>query len=169
MPSAGKSTIAGILAERLLREGRRVEIIDGDEVRKTLCRDLGFSKEDRDENIRRIGFVASRLARNRVVVLVAAISPYAAARDEVRAMHEPGRFVEVHVATPLEVCAERYVKQLYARQRAGEIRGLSGVDDPYEPPRDPELRLLAHLERPEESAARVLAFLGGEPAARPRD
>jgi len=160
LSSAGKSTIAGIVARALRERGRRVEVLDGDEMRKTLTRGLGFSREDRDENIRRIGFVASVLARNGVVAIVAAISPYGQARAEARAMHAPGSFLEVFVSTPVEVCAERDPKGLYARQRAGELRGLSGVDDPYEPPEQPELVVPAHLEPPQESAARVLALVG---------
>ena len=160
LSSAGKSTIAGMVARALRERGRRVEVLDGDEMRKTLTRGLGFSREDRDENIRRIGFVASVLARNGVVAIVAAISPYREARAEARAMHEPGSFLEVFVSTPVEVCAERDPKGLYARQRAGELRGLSGVDDPYEPPEEPELVVPAHLEPPRESAARVLALVG---------
>lgn len=159
LPSAGKSTIAELVAGDLLAEGERVEVLDGDVVRTYLSKGLGYSKEDRDENIRRIGFVASLLARNGVKVLVAAISPYRAVRDEVRVLHGPGEFLEVHVATPVEVCAERDVKGLYAKQRAGELKGLTGVDDPYEPPHEPELRIQAHEETARESADRVLALL----------
>ena len=160
LPSAGKSTIAREVARALRERGRRVEVLDGDEMRRTLTRGLGFSREDRDENIRRIGFVASLLARNGVVAIVAAISPYRQARAEARALHAPGSFLEVFVATPVEVCAQRDPKGLYARQRSGELRGLSGVDDPYEPPEQPELVVPAHQETPGESAARVLALLG---------
>ncbi|MDQ4069056.1 MAG: adenylyl-sulfate kinase, partial [Actinomycetota bacterium] len=123
---------------------------DGDVVRTHLTRDLGYTAADRMENIRRIGFVASLLSRNGVVTVCSVISPYRAARDEVRALHD-GRFFEVHVATPVEVCAARDVKGLYARQRAGEISGLTGVDDPYEPPLDPELVVPAHEQGVEES------------------
>jgi sulfate adenylyltransferase len=159
LPSAGKSTIAAIVAARLRERGRRVEILDGDEMRQTLTKGLGFSREDRDENIRRIGFVASLLARNGVVVITAAISPYRDARAQARAFHAPGRFLEVHVATPVEVCARRDVKGLYAKQQAGQLRGLSGVDDPYEAPERPELVVPAHEESPSASADRVLAAL----------
>jgi len=138
LPSAGKTTIARALEKRLLDEGRRVEVLDGDVVRTHLTKGLGFSREDRDENVRRIGFVANLLSRNGVTVLCSVISPYRAVRDEVRELHD-GRFVEVHVSTPVEVCSERDVKGLYAKQRTGEIRGLTGVDDPYEPPLDPEV------------------------------
>ena len=159
LPSAGKSTIAELVAAALRDQGERVEVLDGDIVRQYLSKGLGFSKEDRDENIRRIGFVASMLARNGVKVIVAAISPYRDVRDEVRALHGPGEFLEIHVATPVDVCAERDVKGLYAKQRAGEMKGLTGVDDPYEEPLDPELRLDAHLESAAQSAERVLARL----------
>ena len=138
LPSAGKTTLARGLEKRLLADGRyRVEVLDGDVVRTHLTRGLGFSREDRDENVRRIGFVADLLSRNGVVVVASVISPYRGVRDELRELHA-GRFFEVHVATPVEVCAERDVKGLYARQRAGEITGLTGVDDPYEAPLRPE-------------------------------
>jgi adenylylsulfate kinase len=159
LPSAGKSTIAEIVAEDLRAEGERVEVLDGDVIRTYLSKGLGFSKEDRDENIRRIGFVASLLARNGVKVLVAAISPYREVRDEVRALHGAGEFLEVHVATPVEVCSQRDVKGLYAKQRAGEMKGLTGVDDPYESPLSPELRLETQNETARESADRVLGIL----------
>jgi adenylylsulfate kinase len=161
LPSAGKSTIAGALGERLRAEGRRVEILDGDELRTHLTADLGFSRADRDANVGRVGFVARLLARNGVVVLVPVIAPYAAARAAVRAAHESDdvAFAEVHVATPLGVCASRDVKGLYAKQAAGEISGLTGVDDPYEAPQDPELRLQTRGREVAESAAELHAFL----------
>ena len=137
LPSAGKTTIAHALEKRLLAEGHRVEVLDGDVLRTHLTRGLGFSREDREENVRRIGFVAHLLSRNGVVAVVSVISPYRRVRDELRELHG-GRFFEVHVATPVEVCARRDVKGLYAKQRAGELTGLTGVDDPYEPPLDPE-------------------------------
>ena len=137
LPSAGKTTLAHALEKRLLEEGYRVEVLDGDVMRARLTRGLGFSKADRDENIRRIGFVAHLLSRNGVLVLVPAISPYRAVRDEVRELHG-SRFFEVHVAAPVDVCSARDVKGLYARQRAGELSGLTGVDDPYEAPPSPE-------------------------------
>ena len=161
LPSAGKSTVARELADRLRAEGRRVEILDGDELRAHLTADLGFSRTDRDTNVARVGFVARLLARNGVVVLVPVIAPYAAARDAVRAAHESDdvAFAEVHVATPLDVCASRDVKGLYAKQRAGEVSGLTGVDDPYEAPESPELRLDTQGLTVEESAAKVHAAL----------
>jgi adenylylsulfate kinase len=137
LPSAGKTTLARALEKRLVEEGHRAEVLDGDVMRTRLTSGLGFSKEDRDENIRRIGFVAHLLSRNGVVVLVPAISPYRAVRDEVRELHA-GRFFEVHVAAPVEVCSSRDVKGLYAKQRAGDLVGLTGVDDPYEVPLSPE-------------------------------
>ena len=137
LPSAGKTTIAHALEKRLLAEGHRAEVLDGDVLRTHLTRGLGFSREDREENVRRIGFVAHLLARNGVIAVVSVISPYRAVRDELRELHG-GRFFEVHVATPVEVCAQRDVKGLYAKQRAGQLTGLTGVDDPYEPPLQPE-------------------------------
>jgi adenylylsulfate kinase len=160
LPSAGKSTIAELVAEELRAGGeRKVEVLDGDVVRTHLSKGLGFSKEDRDENIRRIGFVASLLARNGVMVLVAVVSPYREARDTVRAMHNGDSFVEVHVATPVEVCSERDVKGLYRKQREGTMRGLTGVDDPYETPATPELRIWTQEETPNRSAERVLDLI----------
>ena len=150
LPSAGKTTIAHALEKRLLAEGHRVEVLDGDVVRTHLTRGLGFSREDREENVRRIGFVAHLLARNGVVVVVSVISPYRTVRDDVRELHA-GRFFEVHVATPVEVCAERDVKGLYAKQRAGEITGLTGVDDPYEPPLRPEAVVHTEFQTVEQS------------------
>jgi adenylylsulfate kinase len=157
LPSAGKSTIASALASELAARGERVEVLDGDVVRENLSKGLGFSKADRDINIRRIGFVGHLLARNGVKVVVAAISPYRAVRDEVR--HLVGDFLEVYVSTPLEVCERRDVKGLYGRARAGELEGLTGVDDPYEPPRTPEVEIGTVGETVEESAARVLKEL----------
>lgn len=143
LPSAGKTTLATALADRLRAEGRPVEVLDGDEVRAALSADLGFSRADRDEQVRRIGYVADLLSRHGVTVICSVVSPYRAARDEVRARHG-GRFVEAWVSTPAEECARRDVKGLYARQRAGEISGLTGVDDPYEPPLAPEVVVPTH-------------------------
>ena len=151
LPSSGKTTLVHALAKRLADEGyERVEVLDGDIAREHLTKGLGFSREDRAENVRRIGWVASLLARNRVIVLASVISPYRDDRDAVRDMHE-GRFVEVHVATPVDVCAERDVKGLYAKQRAGELTGLTGVDDPYEPPLRPEAVVPTHQQSVDES------------------
>lgn len=137
LSGAGKTTIAQALAETLRSRGLPVEVLDGDVVRQYLSKGLGFSKEDRDENIRRIGFVAQLLTRNGVYTIVSAISPYRAVRREVRSMI--GRFVEVYVNAPLEVCESRDVKGLYAKARAGVIRGFTGIDDPYEAPEQAEV------------------------------
>ena len=161
LPSAGKTTIALALAERLRAEGHRVEVLDGDEVRTFLSAGLGFTAGDRDTNIQRIGFVAELLASNGVKVLAPVIAPYAASRAAVAARHA-GRgtaYLEVHVATPVEVCSVRDVKGLYARQAAGEITGLTGVDDPYEPPVAPDLRIEAHTQAVADSADALYALL----------
>jgi adenylylsulfate kinase len=139
LPSAGKTTVANALAARLAP--RRVEILDGDAVRPVLSPELGYSRADRDANVARIGWVANLLARNGVLVFASVVSPFAAARDGVRALHEDLPFLEIHVATDVEVCAERDVKGLYARQRDGGLAGLTGIDGEYEPPVDPELRI----------------------------
>lgn len=161
LPSAGKTTIALALAERLRSEGHRVEVLDGDEIRTFLSAGLGFSREDRHLNVQRIGFVAELLASHGVKVIAPVIAPYAASREAVRKRHEAAdtRYVEVHVATPVEVCSVRDVKGLYARQRAGEISGLTGVDDPYEAPERPEGRIEAHTQTVDESAAQLYALL----------
>jgi adenylylsulfate kinase len=164
LPSAGKTTIANLVGGRLA-ERRPVEVLDGDVVRAHLSRGLGFSKADRDENIRRIGYVAGLLTGHGVTVLVSAVSPYRAVRDEIRTkIGRVGGFVEVYVAADLATCRARDVKGLYAKQARGELRGLTGVDDPYEPPLAPELVLDTAGEPPEASAARVLALLDGRPA-----
>ncbi|SCK43504.1 adenylylsulfate kinase [Streptomyces sp. WMMB 714] len=161
LPSAGKTTIAGVLAAQLRAAGRRVEVLDGDEIRTFLSAGLGFSREDRDLNVQRIGFVAELLASHGVIVLVPVIAPYADSREAVRKRHQAGGtgYLEVHVATPVEVCSERDVKGLYARQASGEISGLTGVDDPYEAPEEPDLRIEAHRQGVEESAAALRALL----------
>jgi adenylylsulfate kinase len=143
LPSAGKTTIATALAARLDQQGRAVEILDGDAVRPVLSSELGYSRADRDTNVARIGWVAQRLARHGVLVLACVVSPFSPARDRVRQAHEAAGvpFFEVHVATPLAVCAARDVKGLYARQQAGTMTGLTGVDDDYEAPTDPALRI----------------------------
>ena len=139
--------------------GHRVELLDGDVVRQHISKGLGFSREDRDENIRRIGFVTELLTRNGVIVIVAAISPYRAVRDEVRA--RIGMFVEVYVNAPLSVLEQRDVKGIYRRCRAGEIHGVTGIDDPYEPPLTPEVECRTNLETIEESAEKVLRAVEG--------
>jgi adenylylsulfate kinase len=161
LPSAGKTTIAHAAADRLRAAGHRVEVLDGDAVREHLSAGLGFSRADRETNIARIGFVAELLARNGVLVLAAVISPYAASRAEVRNRHDRGGvpYVEVHVATPVEVCSERDVKGLYAKQRSGEIKGLTGVDDVYEEPTAPDLVLRTEQSDVAGSVDRVLELL----------
>ena len=162
LPSAGKTTLATALAARLAARGTdRVENLDGDEVREFLSKGLGFTREDRDTNVLRIGWVAATLAQHGVLVLASVISPYAETRAAVRALHEQRgtRFVEVHVATPVEVCSERDVKGLYARQRAGELSGLTGVDAPYEPPTAPDVRIPTQEQTLEQSVDQLLAVL----------
>ncbi len=163
LPSSGKTTIAAALHARVREAGLRAELLDGDIVRTHLTRDLTFSREDRIENIRRVGFVAHLLSRNGVVTVCSLISPYRQARDEVRALHGP-RFFEVYVSTPSAVCATRDVKGLYAKQRAGELSGLTGVDDPYEPPLSPEWVIPAHLQSVEESVDDLWQALVGRAA-----
>lgn len=158
LSGAGKSTISEILERELRAAGRKVEVLDGDVVRTHLSKGLGFSKEDRDTNIRRIGWVCEVLSRNDVVAIAAAISPYRSVRDEVRERHA-GRFVEIFIDVPLEVAIERDVKGLYKKALAGEIKGFTGVDDPYEQPLDPELVIHTDQETPQQSAERILAAL----------
>ena len=160
LSGAGKTTIAELVAPELERRGLLVERLDGDVVRTHLSQGLGFSKEDRDANIERIGWVASRLTRAGAAVVVSAISPYEEARRKARALvEEYGPFVEVHVATPVEECERRDVKGLYARARAGEIPEFTGVSDPYEEPASPELRIDTMQHDPAESAQIVIAKL----------
>ena len=157
LSGAGKSTIANIVGERLEELGRLVEYLDGDVVRTHLSKGLGFSKEDRDTNIERIGWVASRLTRHGAAVLVSAISPYEETRRKARELvEEHGSFVEVFVEASVEECARRDVKGLYEKAFRGEIAEFTGVSDPYEPPSSPELVLRTEDESPEESAQRVL-------------
>jgi adenylyl-sulfate kinase len=157
LPSSGKSTLARQVEEVLLERGMNVEVLDGDEVRENLSKGLGFSKEDRDTNIRRIGFVAKLLSRNGAVAITAAISPYAELRDEMR--RAIGRFVEVYVKCPIEVLTERDVKGLYKKALAGEIKHFTGVDDPYEAPEKPEILIESDKESVEESVAKIIKTL----------
>ena len=157
LSGAGKSTIAAKLTPVLGERGHRVELLDGDEVRTNLCQGLGFSREDRDTNIARIGYVAGKLAKHGVAVVVAAISPYRQARDQVRAQVD--HFVEVHVAAPVQTCAQRDPKGLYAKALAGELEHFTGVSDPYEPPLAPEVVLHTEAESVDESVHQVLAWL----------
>lgn len=157
LSGAGKTTIARLLERQLKDRGIRFERLDGDVVRESLTKDLGFSKEDRDLNIERVAFVAKLLARNGVGVICSFISPYRAQRDMVR--EQTYNFIEVFVHAPLEVCADRDVKGLYAKAMRGEIPNFTGVSDPYEEPQDPEIMIPTHLETPEESACRIIAYL----------
>ncbi len=159
LSGAGKSTIASVLAARLERRGRTVTLLDGDIVRTHLSKGLGFSKEDRDTNIRRIGFVASEVVRHGGAVICAVVSPYEATRNEARQMVGGGSFVLVHVATPIAVCEQRDVKGLYAKARRGEIKGFTGVDDPYEPPVSPDVVLTTLDCDAEECAATIERLL----------
>lgn len=158
LSGAGKTTLAQALMQRLRDRGAPVEVLDGDIIRQNLTKGLGFSKADRDENIRRIGFVAQLLARNGAIVIVSAISPYREVRDEVRAKIGDA-FIEIYVNAPLATCESRDVKGLYQKARAGEIRGFTGIDDPYEAPLNPEVECHTDQESIEESLERVLALL----------
>jgi adenylyl-sulfate kinase len=157
LSGAGKTTLNLAVCDSLASRGFRVESLDGDEIRRYLGRGLGFSKSDRDENIRRIGYVASLLTRHGVIVLVSAISPYREVRDEVRRMI--GEFVEIYVNAPLEACEQRDVKGLYRKARAGQLTGFTGVDDPYEPPLTPEIVCYTDRETVAESVAKILQYL----------
>ncbi|HUV86067.1 MAG TPA: adenylyl-sulfate kinase [bacterium] len=157
LSGAGKTTVSKLVEEELRRRGRKVEVLDGDVVRTNLSKGLGFSKEDRDTNIRRIGFVCHILSRNGVAAVAAAISPYRAIRDENRKL--VGDFVEVFCKCPLEVLLERDVKGLYKKALAGEIKNFTGVSDPYEEPPTPEVVCNTDVETPEGSAAKVIAKL----------
>ncbi len=159
LSGSGKSTTAEVLTALLLEYGRQVTVLDGDVVRTHLSKGLGFSKEDRDTNIRRIGFVAGELVRHGGTVVCAAVSPYRATRNDVRNMVGQDQFVEVFVDTPLEVCEARDVKGMYAKARRGEIKGFTGVDDPYESPQYPEITLDTVNHTPEENARRIIEYL----------
>ena len=157
LSGAGKSTLAGHVAKELQRRDCRVEILDGDEVRTNLSKGLGFSKEDRDTNIKRIGYVCKLLSRNGVVAISAAISPYREVRDFNR--QEVGNFVEIYVQCSIEELTRRDVKGLYKKALAGEIKNFTGVSDPYEPPLNPEITVDSEREREPESVAKILAYL----------
>jgi len=157
LSGSGKTTICEALQKELQRRNCKLEVLDGDIVRENLSKGLTFSKEDRDINVRRIGFVAHLLTRNGVIVLVSAISPYRAVRDEIR--QQIGAFVEVHVSAPLEVCEQRDVKGLYERARAGLIKGFTGIDDPYEAPVNPEINCATHDENVNESVEKIIKHL----------
>ncbi|HEX4726306.1 MAG TPA: adenylyl-sulfate kinase [Jatrophihabitans sp.] len=164
LPSAGKTTLANALADRLTGLGRPVEILDGDAVRPVLSPELGYSRADRDANVARIGWVAARLARHGVLVLASVVSPFAQARAGVRAAHlqAGATFLEVHVATPVEVCVQRDVKGLYARQRTGEVANLTGIDGEYEVPVAPELVIDTASRSVDAAVDELIAFLEKE-------
>lgn len=171
LSGSGKTTLAQLMATALRERGQKVEVLDGDVIRQNLSNGLGFSKEDRDTNIRRIGFVCQLLSRNGVAVIAAAISPYRAVRDEVRQL-VGGRMVEIHCDAPLKVLIERDVKGLYKKALAGEIKNFTGISYPYEPPENPEVQVDSSQEQPEESAAQIqtrLEELGYIPSAKPPD
>jgi adenylylsulfate kinase len=157
LPSSGKTTISRLAAARLRCHGYQVEVLDGDEVRSTLCRDLGFTRPDREENLRRIAFVAELLTRNPIIVLVAAISPYQAIREEIRG--RSSRFVEVYVNAPLAVCEKRDLKGLYRKARNHELKNLTGIDEPYEPPLNPEVECRTDQESIDESVEKVTQYI----------
>lgn len=157
LPSSGKSTIARLLERRFRKEGLKVELLDGDVVRTHLTKGLGFSREDRDLNVKRIGFVCHLLTRNGVVALASAVSPYREARDSNRRMI--GNFVEAYVKASPQACETRDVKGLYQKARAGEISGFTGVDDPYEEPLHPEVICETETETPEQSADKIISAL----------
>jgi adenylyl-sulfate kinase len=160
LSGAGKTTLARLLEPQLRAAGLKVEVLDGDVVRTNLSKGLGFSREDRDTNIRRIGFVAHLLARNGVAVICSAISPYRSTRNEVRTLIGPDQFIEVFADCPLDVCATRDGKvEMYAKARRGELKEFTGVSDPYEPPDRPEIHLYTQDETPEASARRILDYL----------
>ena len=157
LSGAGKTTISQQVEAKLRAEGYKIEVLDGDIVRTNLTKGLGFSKEDRDTNVRRIGFVADLLTRNGVIVIVSAISPYRAIREELK--EKIGNFVEIFVNAPLSVCEDRDVKGLYKKARSGEIKMFTGISDPYEPPASPEIECRTDLEELDESVNKVFAGL----------
>jgi sulfate adenylyltransferase len=159
LPSAGKSTIADIVALMLMEYGRQVSVLDGDVVRTHLSKGLGFSKEDRDTNILRIGYVASEITKHEGAVICAAVSPYTATRNQVRNLVGGEKFIEIFVDTPLSECETRDLKGIYAKARRGEMTGVTGIDDPYEAPANPEIRLTTLESTPEQNAKRVIEYL----------
>ena len=157
LSGSGKTTIAKKLETLLVARHLNVELLDGDVIRSNLSKGLGYSKADRDINIRRVGFVAHLLSRNGVFVIVAAISPYSSVRDEIRAL--VNNFIEVHVNAPLEICEQRDVKGLYQQARAGEIKEFTGIDSPYESPLNPEITCFTEKESIDESTSKIVTFL----------
>ncbi len=167
LSGAGKSTTAEVLTTLLLERGRQVTLLDGDVVRTELSQGLGFSRADRDTNVRRIGFVASEIVKHGGTVVCAVVSPYRAARNDVRAMIGEDRFLEVFVDTPLEVCERRDAKGMYAKARRGELHGFTGIDDPYEPPEAPDVTLDTVSHTPRDNALRIVQCLAGRGFIRP--
>lgn len=159
LSGSGKSTLSRLIEGELRKRGCKVEVLDGDEVRENLSKGLGFSKEDRDTNILRIGYVAGEIVRHGGNVICAAISPYRNARNEARKLVPEGNFIMAHVDTSLEVCEARDVKGLYAMARRGEIKGFTGVDDPYEAPINPEITVTGADVTPEENALKIITYL----------
>ena len=159
LPGAGKSTIAERLTVRLMERGRVVTLLDGDVVRTHLSRGLSFSHEDRDANVQRIGFVASEIVRHGGIAICAAVSPYRAARERVRRMMPPGTFIEIFVDTPISICEQRDVKGFYAKARKGQMKSFTGVNDPYEPPESPEIRIMTSAATPEEEEQQIIDYL----------
>jgi sulfate adenylyltransferase len=159
LSGSGKSTTADILTILLLEHGRQVTVLDGDVIRTHLSKGLGFSREDRETNIRRIGFVAAEVVRHGGGVICAAISPYRATRNECRTMIGSDRFAEIFVDTPLEVCEHRDPKGMYALAREGQLKGFTGIDDPYEPPHNPEITIDTVNYSAEENAERIVSYL----------
>jgi len=159
LSGSGKSTIANAVIPMLLENGRQITLLDGDVVRTHLSKGLGFSKEDRDTNILRIGFVAGEVTRHNGTVICAAISPYSSIRNEARKAAGEDHFVEIYVNTPLEICEQRDIKGMYAKARRGEIKGFTGIDDPYEEPVNPELVITTHDTSPEENAQIIIKYL----------
>jgi len=162
LSAAGKSTVANLVDHRLHEAGVHTFLLDGDNLRGRINRDLGFSPEDRKENVRRIGDMAQLFVEAGIIVLVAVISPYAEDRDAARALVPEGRFLEIFVDTPLEICEQRDPKGLYRKARAGKIQEFTGVDAPYEPPRSPELVLLAGVDPPDRLADAVIEYVRGQ-------
>ncbi len=167
LSGSGKSTIANALSPMLLERGREATTLDGDVVRTHLSKGLGFSKEDRDTNILRIGFVAGEIARHTGTVICAAISPYSKTRNEARKMVGGDQFIEVFVDTPLEVCEDRDVKGLYAKARSGEIKGFTGIDDPYQAPVNAEISVTTEKKIPKECAQEIIDYLEGRGFLKP--
>jgi adenylylsulfate kinase len=157
LSGAGKSTVAKIVYQELKKHGYRTELLDADAVRKSLTRDLGFSRSEREENIRRIGFVAELLSRHGVIVLVAAITPYRSMREELRS--QIPRFIEIFIDAPLEVCERRDPKGLYRKARAGQLAQFTGIDDPYESPLRPDLHCFTDKETVDESVAKTMTHI----------